>query len=664
MRESGGVRGIRRLMATRGRRIRLAALLAPLALLAGAVPARAVDVWNVDCSVPALISAVNQAVAAGSGTINLAPGCTYSFTAPYNTNGAGSTALPVIKGLTAALTINGNGATLERSGAEGTPAFRLIEIGEGAALADPGARPSGQRQDVTINRLTITGGWIPAAGAGSGPGGGGLFAAAKGVTLDKVTLADNAAAGCGGGVYAPYGSFAITDSTVRGNAQTSPVDSRRCQTLLAGGAGLAIGRDSRVTGSTISGNTAAFGGAAISTPSIGPQGELLLANTTIVGNTAPPSSALRDGAVVFSTLVTRLVNVTVVDNSPRAFGSCAADCNSGGIWWVEGSIVEGTCGLFPGQPLWSLGSNVITQCPVLVLGDEPNRGKPEFCDPRPAGCGPDVIGVASTGVGPLQDNGGPTETAAIGPDSPAYQLEPAGNCPAADQRGVPRPQPAGAANCNAGAYETQAVATTLAYTGPTEGEYGAPVTLSAKLTQRDAAVGLGTGAGDGIAGESVTIGFGAESCRASTDASGVASCEVTPTDDPAGSPYQITASYAGGPDGVGTDYYLASSDTSRSFTVNRVRTSLSAHAVIPFGVSATLTRTATGAPLAGQTLTFKAGSSVLCTAQTNSTGTASCSTLAATLAATLHLGYTVSYAGSSIYLPSSASGALIPPVAG
>jgi hypothetical protein len=55
-------------------------------------------------------------------------------------------------------------------------------------------------------------------------------------------------------------------------------------------------------------------------------------------------------------------------------------------------------------------------------------------------------------LGPLQDNGGPTETITLEAGSGALDLVPPGSdCPAADQRGVARPQ--GAA-CDAGAYET------------------------------------------------------------------------------------------------------------------------------------------------------------------------------------------------------------------
>ena len=47
-------------------------------------------------------------------------------------------------------------------------------------------------------------------------------------------------------------------------------------------------------------------------------------------------------------------------------------------------------------------------------------------------------------LGPLQNNGGGTDTEAILAGSPAHDVIPAASCPATDQRGVSRPQPASA----------------------------------------------------------------------------------------------------------------------------------------------------------------------------------------------------------------------------
>ncbi|HEX3873381.1 MAG TPA: Ig-like domain repeat protein [Solirubrobacteraceae bacterium] len=126
------------------------------------------------------------------------------------------------------------------------------------------------------------------------------------------------------------------------------------------------------------------------------------------------------------------------------------------------------------------------------------------------------------------------------------------------------------------------IPTTVTYTGPTTGPYGVPVTLTAKLTDNSNSAG--------IAGETLHIAFGAESCSGSTDSSGAASCSVTPLDSPGGSPYTITASFAGD-----APTYLASSDTSKSFTVMKAPT-VTTLAISPpspsvFGQPVTLTAT-------------------------------------------------------------------------
>ncbi len=54
----------------------------------------------------------------------------------------------------------------------------------------------------------------------------------------------------------------------------------------------------------------------------------------------------------------------------------------------------------------------------------------------------------------LQNNGGPTKTIALQPDSPAVDKIPVGShCPPTDQRGVPRPQ---GPKCDIGAFEMTA----------------------------------------------------------------------------------------------------------------------------------------------------------------------------------------------------------------
>jgi acetyltransferase-like isoleucine patch superfamily enzyme len=66
----------------------------------------------------------------------------------------------------------------------------------------------------------------------------------------------------------------------------------------------------------------------------------------------------------------------------------------------------------------------------------------------------DVLVTDAIGAPVLADNGGPTETIALldAADNPALDAIPVGQCPATDQRGEERPQPAGT-NCDIGAFE-------------------------------------------------------------------------------------------------------------------------------------------------------------------------------------------------------------------
>src|ERR1051326_1314598 len=94
-------------------------------------------------SVSDLIADINAAnLAGGANTIALATGRTFTLTAVNNTT-HGSTGLPM-NPANPNLTILGNGATIERSTATGTPSFRLFDVAAGASL--------------TLQNLTLQGG--------------------------------------------------------------------------------------------------------------------------------------------------------------------------------------------------------------------------------------------------------------------------------------------------------------------------------------------------------------------------------------------------------------------------------------------------------------------------------------------------------------------------
>lgn len=188
-----------------------------------------------------------------------------------------------------------------------------------------------------------------------------------------------------------------------------------------------------------------------------------------------------------------------------------------------------------------------------------------------------------------------------------------------------------------------AATTTSITASPTSQVLGQPVTVSGAVAP--VAPGAGTPTG------SVTIFDGSTQVATATLSNGSYSASVSTL--PVGN-HSLHASYAG--DGN----YTSSSSSDANLVITRIPTSLTADpahfSVRGSVVSARLTVASSGAPVAGQSLVFRAGPATLCTATTDATGRGTCtSTVTGQLAVALHRGYTVSYAGSAAYLPSSAS---------
>jgi len=98
----------------------------------------------VGCRAESLIRAINMAndSPATTTTLRLDPDCTYELTSVYVTDGPHPGAgLPAV---TSAIIIDGQSATIRRSGAAGTPDFRFFNVEEPGSL--------------TLNNLALTGG--------------------------------------------------------------------------------------------------------------------------------------------------------------------------------------------------------------------------------------------------------------------------------------------------------------------------------------------------------------------------------------------------------------------------------------------------------------------------------------------------------------------------
>lgn len=97
-------------------------------LPAGTAEAAGDRTWTVPCDDAALIAAVQEANAAGSGTIRLARKCTYRLSRVFPGN-YGDNALP---GFTGRITVEGNDAVLARAGS--APDMRIVQVSGSGSL--------------------------------------------------------------------------------------------------------------------------------------------------------------------------------------------------------------------------------------------------------------------------------------------------------------------------------------------------------------------------------------------------------------------------------------------------------------------------------------------------------------------------------------------------
>ena len=159
-----------------------------------------VSIANGDVS--GLIAAINAANSnPGFDVITLAPGGTYTLTAVNNTYYYfGPSGLPWI---TSQITINGNGATIQRSGVASTPDFRIFMITGG---------------ELTLNQVTIRGGSAVQGEPGYTGGGGGIRNNNGILLLVNSTVTGNKGYdGGGGGIFNSWGTLTVINSTISYN---------------------------------------------------------------------------------------------------------------------------------------------------------------------------------------------------------------------------------------------------------------------------------------------------------------------------------------------------------------------------------------------------------------------------------------------------------------
>jgi hypothetical protein len=333
----------------------------------------------------------------------------------------------------------------------------------------------------SVSGVTLTGGL-------DGVGGGGVALDTGGtLTLTNVAVSDNLATAGGdgttsgaigtpggpgdngGGIVVSRGTLNVVDSSITGNAAGTGGTGGDGNGGGAGGGGAGgigggiyetgSGAIVHISGSTITGNAAGAGGAG-GVDGAGGQG----------GAGGPGG----DGGAIDSTAGTSLsiTDSTVTASHAGAAGGGGNGTGGHGAGGTAGnggairaiatvsllfSTVTANTGGGIGDGLDHAGASAtatIADSIVAANGTQNCVGPVTdggFDVTFPAQAFSDCPGIVGDPLlGSLQDNGGPTATQLPAAGSAAIDLVPAGGCPAADQRGVARPQ--GAA-CDAGAVE-------------------------------------------------------------------------------------------------------------------------------------------------------------------------------------------------------------------
>jgi CSLREA domain-containing protein len=254
--------------------------------------------------------------------------------------------------------------------------------------------------------------------------GGGIFNQAI-VTITDSAVTDNVTSSTGGGIDSG-GTATIIDSTISHNFAGHGA---------GGGGGVNNFGTMEISNSNVNDNSSHDWGGGVSN-----SGELALTNTTLSGNAAgTEGGGLRNHPLGTSTLT----NVTISDNTAATGGgifSLADPFAFGGSVALKNSLLAHNTSFncSGGDPIISHGHN-------LDSGNTCNFA------------GPGDLSSTDPLLGPLADNGGPTETHALLVGSPAIDAG-SDDCPppATDQRGLPRPTDGdadGTYACDIGAYE-------------------------------------------------------------------------------------------------------------------------------------------------------------------------------------------------------------------
>jgi hypothetical protein len=330
----------------------------------------------------------------GADTIVFAPGVT------------GTIALETLSGplqITAPLTIQGPGAGV--LAVSGQDAVRVFDVTPSAGV-------------VTISGLAI------AHGFAAESDGGGIRNAAD-LTLTGVVVENNQVVGGNGGGASNAGRLAVIDSAFRGNTANGGAASHIFSDV---GSTLVVDRSEAATGTVTN------------APNPFAQIYAVVANGSTVSITNATTHGVRisGGTAVIRNMTASGSVIDVTNSQPAATDAAGLSVAGGATVTLTDSIVFGNQIVVNGTPSdrdvgVEAGSTFVNNNNIIGM----LNGTPTGQDPL---------------LGPLGNNGGPTEVFPLLSGSPALGAGTAAGAPPTDQRGFPRP---GGGPIDVGAFQAQ-----------------------------------------------------------------------------------------------------------------------------------------------------------------------------------------------------------------
>jgi hypothetical protein len=330
--------------------------------------------------------------------------------------------------------ISGNTASSQGGGlyTSGTATITDSTITDNSATSNGGGGISNDG-NLTILASTISG------NHGHGDGGGIVNNSKSSLSVTNSTLSGNTVSGKGGGIYtASYASTIVTDSTLSGNTASNK------------GGGIWVGSygSATVTDSTLSGNTASSKGGGIYDNSYGTLG---MTNSTLRGN----SAGIDGGGIFLVTGGARAYSgdgtstVTITDST---LSGNSASTSGGGIFRQDAT---GTVTLNSTIVANSIPSDLIGAFSGTynLIGDGTGGLSTASSSHNILNVNPDLT--------PLGNYGGPTQTMALLPQSPAIGGGSSFGL-SSDQRGLARSSSTG---YDIGAFQTQPLVVNTTFDG-------------------------------------------------------------------------------------------------------------------------------------------------------------------------------------------------------